>query len=137
MTDCIFCKIIDGSIPAKRIAESTNFLAFLDISPTALGHTLIVPKKHSTNLLDMPEFLGNECIEFTQRVGSAVMAAMKADGFHLVLNNGPAAGQAVPHTHFHIIPRKLHDDTRLFETHVPITPEQLEMVRQEIIKQVR
>jgi histidine triad (HIT) family protein len=137
MADCIFCKIIDGSIPSKKVAESTNFLAFLDINPTAAGHTLIVPKKHSTNLFDLPEFLGGEFLEFSQRVAAAVVAATKADGFHLNLNNGPAAGQVVFHTHFHIIPRKLHDGTRLFETHVPMTPEQLEVVRQEIIKCIR
>jgi len=136
MVDCIFCKIIEGTIPAKRIAESTNFIAFLDISPTVAGHTLLVPKKHSTNLLDMHEALGNEFLEFAQRVGTGVVAAMKAEGFNLVLNNGPAAGQAVFHTHFHLIPRKSHDDVRLFETHTALTPEQLEAVRQEIIRHI-
>lgn len=137
MVDCLFCKIIDGSIPAKRVAESTNFIAFLDISPAAAGHTLLVPKKHSTNLLDMHEALGNEFLEFAQRVGTGVIAAMKAEGFNLVLNNGPAAGQVVFHTHFHLIPRKMHDDVRLFETHTTLAQEQLEVIRQEIIRHVK
>jgi len=137
MNDCIFCKIVEGSIPAKKVAQSTNFMAFLDIAPNTPGHTLIIPKKHSTNFQDLPEFLGNEFVEFTQRVGAAVMAAMKADGYHLALNNGPAAGQVVFHTHFHIVPRKQGDSVRLFSSTTQLTPEQLATVQQEIMKHLR
>lgn len=137
MIDCVFCKIISGDIPSKKIAESTNFVAFLDIEPSVIGHTLIVPKQHSTSVMDMPEYLGNEFIEFTQRVASAIVITTKSDGFNLTHNNGAAAGQAVFHTHFHLIPRKNHDGYKFFETHVPMSSEQLEILRQQIIKNVQ
>ncbi len=137
MTDCIFCKIVSGDIHAYKIAESTNFIAFLDIQPSVIGHTLIIPKKHSTSVLDMPEYLGNEFIEFTQRVASAVIYTIKADGFNLTHNNGVAAGQAVFHTHFHLIPRKINDAYKFFESHTPMSQEQLEILRQQIIKNIQ
>lgn len=114
MTDCVFCKIVAGEIPAQKVAESTNFIAMLDIAPASIGHTLVIPKKHSTNLLDLPEYTGNELIEFVQRVATAVISATGDDGFNLVLNNGKSAGQVVFHTHFHIIPRKMGD-------HMPVS----------------
>lgn len=109
MTQCIFCKIVEGKLPAQKVAESKNFLAFLDIAPSSRGEVLIVPKKHSSNFLDLPEYYGNEFVEFTQRVANALVAALHADGFNILLNNGAAAGQAIFHTHFHIVPRKEHD----------------------------
>jgi len=109
MDDCIFCKIVAGEIPCQRLAESENWLAFLDISPVAEGHTLLIPKQHSTNVLDMPEYLGNELLEMAQRVGNAVVQAVKADGFNFTTNNGKAAGQEVFHVHFHLIPRREKD----------------------------
>jgi histidine triad (HIT) family protein len=136
MTDCLFCKIVEGEIPSLKIAESTNLLAFLDINPSSDGHTLIVPKKHSTNLLDLPEYSGNELLEFSQRVGNAVIAATGAEGFNFVLNNGPAAGQVVFHTHFHIIPRRPGDGIVRYEHKGDSSKEHLEQVRQGIIEKL-
>lgn len=113
MNDCIFCKIVRGDIAAERIAESPNFIAILDQFPSAAGHSLIIPKKHSTNLLDLPEYSGKEWLEFTQRVATGIVKALEADGFNLMLNNGAPAGQVVFHTHFHIIPRKKDDGLKV------------------------
>lgn len=107
--DCLFCNIIAGTIPAEKIAESENFIAFLDLFPASKGHTLIVPKQHNTDLLDFPSHLGQELLEFSQRIGSGVLAGVGAEGFNFVLNNGPAANQVVFHAHFHIIPRREGD----------------------------
>ena len=110
--DCIFCKIVRGEMPSARIYEDKEFLAFLDIAPVNLGHTLIVPKLHCNNFLDFPKAEETDLIEFIKKVANAVMKATKADGFNLGLNNGRAAGQIIDHAHFHIIPRFSNDGLR-------------------------
>jgi histidine triad (HIT) family protein len=109
MDECLFCKIVAGRESSYKIAESKNFVAFLNIFPATSAHTLIIPKSHATNLLDLPEHFGSELLEFSQRVAQAVMACVGADGFNFSLNNGVSAGQAIGHTHFHIVPRKRND----------------------------
>ena len=135
--DCLFCKIVGGEIPAERVAESTNFLAFLDVAPVTPGHTLIVPKGHATNLLELHEALGNELVAFTQRVAQALVAATAASGFNVVMNNGTCAGQAVPHAHLHVIPRKEGDgiSVRVGSNHRS-TPEERKAIRVRIIESI-
>lgn len=134
MADCIFCKIVMGEILSQRIAETTNFVAFLDIQPATDGHTVIVPRKHSKDLLDFSGHLGQELLELAQRLGQAVIAAMDAQGFNFTLNNGPAAGQTVSHTHFHIIPRR-EGDGAIGYRHTG-EPAALARVREAIVKQL-
>ena len=118
------------------IGESTNFIAFLDIAPNSEGHSLVVPKKHSTNLLDFPEYLGNELLEFTQRISTAIVAATNSDGFNFSLNNGSSAGQLVFHTHFHVIPRKQNDGVAIGK-HLSVTKEQLAATQKKIVQQLK
>jgi len=73
MDDCIFCKIAQGKIPAKKIAETNNFFAILDINPKAPGHTLIIPKKHFVTLLDIPNKLGEELLQLTKQISSEIL----------------------------------------------------------------
>ncbi len=103
--DCIFCKIIKGEIPSVKIYEDTNYLAFLDIQPNNPGHTLVVPKKHSRNIFDIEssDLLG--LYEIVKKISAAVKNGVSADGINITMNNEPAAGQIVFHTHTHIIPR--------------------------------
>jgi histidine triad (HIT) family protein len=105
MEDCIFCKIIRGEIPSSKVYEDEKTFAFLDISPINIGHTLIVPKKHSKNMLEDGDDDLKACIHAAKKVAKAVVKAVGADGFNLGVNTNEAAGQAVFHTHFHIIPR--------------------------------
>lgn len=109
MEDCLFCQIVNGEVPSQKIAESDSFYAFLDINPISRGHCLVVPKEHSENFLDLPSEHGKEFIEFAKTVATAVKETVDAEGFNLGLNNGPAAGQAVFHAHFHVIPRWTDD----------------------------
>lgn len=134
MDDCIFCKIVAGKIPCNKIGESTNFLAFLDIHPISEGHTLIVPKKHSTNMLDLPEYFGEELLEFSQRIAQQVVRAVHAEGFNLGVNNGSAAGQVVFHTHIHIIPRRAGDGLSTWPS-MDVTNEMLARTREKIVKE--
>lgn len=109
MTDCIFCKIIKGDIPCEKVYEDSKVLAFLDISPINKGHTLVIPKKHCTNLLDMPDDDLKHIAVVLKKVANAVKQAVGADGINLDMNNGSTTGQFVMHAHFHIIPRFSND----------------------------
>lgn len=104
--DCIFCKIVSGEIPAEEVYEDDNFIGFLDNNPETEGHTLIVPKKHFRNILDLPSTMGNELLEAIKKVSLKLIQEDKADGINVRINNEPSAGQIVFHTHVHVVPRK-------------------------------
>ena len=108
-SDCIFCKIIAGTIPAHVIHEDDAVLAFLDASPLAPGHVLIVPKGHYGLLTEMPEAVAASMMRILPELGKAAMAVAQAPGFNILLNNGSVAGQVVQHVHIHLIPRRPDD----------------------------
>lgn len=103
--DCPFCGIVAGEIPGRIVFESDDVTAFLDANPLAPGHTLVVPNDHHEQLVDLPEDLAREVFAALHRLTPAVEAAADAGGSNVAFNNGPAAGQEVPHLHGHIIPR--------------------------------
>ncbi|HLC79640.1 MAG TPA: HIT family protein [archaeon] len=111
--DCIFCKIIGGKLSSKKIYEDDYSLAFLDIYPTSKGHCLVIPKNHYATILEIPEFELAKLIRSVQKIGAASMKALRADGFNVLQNNKPAAGQVVNHLHFHIIPRFSGDGLKI------------------------
>ena len=126
MTDCLFCKIAAKEIPANIVYEDANWLAFLDIKPINLGHTLLIPKEHHENLFDLPESLLAEAGGLIQKIGKAIKDGTGADGFNLGMNNGAAAGQLVPHAHFHLIPRFANDGREHWNGKENISKEELE-----------
>jgi len=103
--DCVFCKIARKEIKVEVVYENDNFLAFPDAHPICKGHTLIIPKKHFSNLLDLPEILGSELLDAIKKVAE-IRLKSGAGGFNIIVNNGSAAGQAVMHSHLHLVPRK-------------------------------
>ncbi|MBD3355373.1 HIT domain-containing protein [Candidatus Woesearchaeota archaeon] len=105
MKDCIFCKMIEGKIPCNKIYEDKKTLAFLDINPINKGHTLVIPKEHSKNILDVNQKDLDDVSETVRKLAPKIKKAVKADGINIMSSNGEAAGQAVPHLHIHIIPR--------------------------------
>ncbi|MEJ0020963.1 MAG: HIT family protein [Candidatus Doudnabacteria bacterium] len=110
MEDCIFCKIINRQIPSDIIYEDDQTLAILDIRPVSRGHALVMPKKHTEDLLSATgEDLVNT-IKVTQKITRAVKDATGAIGMNVSTNNGAAAGQVIFHLHFHIIPRFGNDN---------------------------
>ena len=113
-SECIFCRIVNGDIPCARVYEDDAVLAFLDLGPMTRGHTLVVPRKHCESLLDFPAEEAPALISALQKVGSAVMRAVGAQGFHVLQNNFPAAGQTVFHLHWHVIPRTEGDGMALW-----------------------
>jgi len=107
--DCIFCRMVAGRIPVARVYEDEIVLAFLDIGPISDGHTLVIPKQHFEKLHDCPPELLGQVASRLGRIAGAVAAAMNADGYNLLCNNGRAAGQLIEHLHFHIVPRNVGD----------------------------
>ncbi len=108
MTDCIFCKIIEGEIPSHKVYEDENTLAFLDVNPTSKGHTLVVPKKHVETIDQASEM--NYMWDTLVKVSQAVEEAFNPGGLNISQNNGEIAGQEVMHMHFHITPRYTGDE---------------------------
>lgn len=101
----IFSKIVEGEIPCEHVAESENFLAFLDIAPVSQGHTLIIPKEEFKDFHEFPQKLAQEWVLFTQEVMGLLTKKLSCNGINIGMNNGSAAGQVVFHQHTHIIPR--------------------------------
>ena len=111
--DCVFCKIVSGEIPAKRIYENENFFSILDANPIVDGHSLIISKKHFETILNMPKNLSPKLLDCIKKTSLKIMDEKKAEGFNIVNNTFKAAGQIVKHVHFHIIPRKKDDGVKL------------------------
>lgn len=101
----IFAKILRGEIPAYKVYEDTQTLAFMDVMPQSDGHTLVIPRAAAETLFDLSTEELQSLIAVTQRIAIAAKRAFHADGMTLMQFNGSAAGQTVPHVHFHVIPR--------------------------------
>lgn len=120
-TDCVFCKIVAGEIPTDIVYQDEHTLAFLDIQPSATGHTLVIPKKHAESIFDVDEVTLARTMETVRKVAPAVRDGAEAKGVHINSNHGAAAGQIVFHLHFHILPR--HDRSEFeFWGHREFTP---------------
>lgn len=109
MKDCIFCKIVRGELPATKVYEDKDTLAFLDINPVNIGHVLVIPKGHHANIFEIPEKDLLDVVRTVKKVSHAVKKGLQADGINVTINNEPAAGQVVFHLHIHIIPRTVND----------------------------
>ena len=104
--DNLFAKILRGEIPAVKVCEDADTLAFMDLFPQSRGHTLIVPKNvEARNFLDLPANRVAPLMAVVQRLAKAVDKALKPDGIVVTQFNGAPAGQTIFHLHFHIIPR--------------------------------
>jgi histidine triad (HIT) family protein len=109
MSDCVFCKIRDGQLPAMKVWEDEQTLCFMDINPLTPGHCLVVSKPHAATIFDATEEDLQAAVTTTKRVAMALLQALKPDGLNLLQANGAAAFQSVPHFHFHLIPRWTKD----------------------------
>lgn len=112
---CIFCNIIEGAIPSSKVYEDDNVLAILDLSQTTLGHTIVMPKKHYDNFLEMPQDEYANLMAKVQEVAKLVTTKLNAKGCNILINTNEVAGQTIMHTHVHIIPRYDENDTVKFE----------------------
>ena len=105
----IFARIIRGELPAIKIYEDEQVLAFMDIMPQADGHVLVIPKTPAITLLDMSAEAAAYTIQVVQKIANAMKTGLNVDGIVLMQLSGAAAGQTVPHVHFHLIPSSIHE----------------------------
>jgi histidine triad (HIT) family protein len=134
--DCIFCKIVDGKIPARKITETAKSLAFLDAFPLTKGHTLVIPKKHYVKIQDMSTDENADLFEIVR------ILTGKMEGFApsslVAIHNGKESGQEVPHVHVHIIPRNIDDSVgpvhSMFSQKPRITNDEFDLIAEKLRK---
>ena len=102
---CIFCQIVEGTTPSYKVYEDEHTLAFLDIAPMTDGHVLLITKHHQQFMEDLPKDLYNALFNTLKSLVRPIQAAFDAPASNIFINNGPNAGQIIPHVHIHIIPR--------------------------------
>lgn len=136
MNQCIFCKIINKEIPGQILFENEHVLAFLDISQTTKGHTLVIPKKHAEDVFSMSEEDMCHIFSVVPKLANALKTTFNADGMNIVNNNKPVAGQTVFHYHVHLIPRYSTEDSfqiNYTNNMSKYTPESLATLKGEVL----
>ena len=108
--DCIFCKIVAGTVPCFKVYESTSVLAFMDINPLSEGHVLVIPKMHAANVWEIDETSIRDTAAAARMVSLGMRKVLSLDSMSLIQSNGTGALQSVDHFHFHLVPRKVGDD---------------------------
>jgi histidine triad (HIT) family protein len=121
--DCIFCQIVAGNLPAQIIREDERTIAFMDINPATRGHALVIPRRHSTDLLEVPPEDLAATLSCAQAVAGRMFERLGADGVNLLNSCREAAWQTVFHFHVHVIPRYRDDPLKLPWTPRPGEPE--------------
>ena len=127
--NCIFCKIANGEIPSTTLYEDEDFRVIRDLGPATRGHALLLPKNHFANLFELDDETAQKAILVAKKMAGKMKAALGADGFNLVQNNGEAAGQTVFHFHMHLIPRYENDNAGILWEPGETTPEDMAEVK--------
>jgi len=134
MQDCLFCKIAAKTIPSQVIYEDDHTFAFLDIMPHAPGHTMVIPKYHAPNVLELPDGEVAPLFLAVKKVAELLSKKLKADGITIGINQGRASGQEVDHLHVHLMPRWHGDGGSAIQSAVKNVPkESLEEIRKKIL----
>lgn len=128
----IFTKIVNGEIPAYKVAEDDNFLAFLDISPVAKGHTLVISKKEVDYLFDLDDELYTGLQQFAKRVAIGLKKAIPCEKVGVLV-----MGLEVPHAHIHLVPMQLETDLLNFSNKKKFTPEEFQEIAKNISKNIQ
>jgi len=132
----LFLKISRREIPSACVYEDAHFFAFLDIQPCNKGHVLVIPKTYSRNIFDIDSHTFGDLSKVVHMLARAVRKATGASGVNIVMNNEPAAGQEVFHTHVHIIPRFENDHVFSPPRHTTYTEGEMDTLAEEIQKHV-
>lgn len=111
--NCIFCKIAAGEIPSATLYEDDDFRVILDIEPASKGHALIIPKEHYANLYELDDELAAKAMVLAKKIITKLTDILECDGYNVLQNNGPAAGQTVFHFHMHLVPRYKNDNVKI------------------------
>ena len=108
--NCIFCRVVNGDEKADVIYEDEIVMAFMDIAPVNPGHVLVIPKEHYVSAVSIPEQVAGRMFYIASRVAVACKRILDTDGFNMHLADGFCAGQEIPHSHIHLIPRSIDDN---------------------------
>lgn len=131
---CIFCKILNKEIPSYKVYEDDDFYAMLDISQATPGHTLVLPKKHITNVFDLPDDLASKMLIVVKKVANILKNKLNVNDVNILNNSGELAGQTVMHLHIHVIPRYSKDEICLSPVEHEYNKSLLEEVYSKICK---
>ena len=132
MTETLFTKIINGDIPSYKIAENEQFYAFLDISPVAVGHTLVVPKKPVDYIFDLEDQMLADLMVYAKKIAKAIEAVVPCARIGIAV-----VGLEVPHTHIHLIPINDVGDIDFKKKRVELSHEKMSQVAKEIADKLK
>ncbi|MDD3394677.1 MAG: HIT family protein [Anaerotignum sp.] len=132
MSDCIFCKIINGEIPSATIYEDEEFKAILDRFPANEGHVLILPKQHSANIFDIDSQQAGRLFVLATKIAREMKNILGFEHLNVMQNNGTVAGQTVFHFHLHLIPRYENDGITIAYHPMDLTDAQIEDMRKKL-----
>jgi histidine triad (HIT) family protein len=124
-SDCIFCKIVAGELPATIVAEDEHTLSFMDINPATMGHALVIPRRHATDLIEIEPAELQAVAVAAQRLARRMQQTLGVDGVNLINSCGEAAWQTVFHFHVHVVPRYEGDPLKLPWVPAPGEPEEI------------
>ena len=131
MSACIFCKIVKGEIPAYKVAEDENYLAFLDIFPVTQGHTLVIPKKEVDYLFDLDDELYTGLQLFAKKIALGLKKAIPCEKVGVLV-----LGLEVPHAHIHLVPMQNEGDLLNFSQKKKFTPEEFQEITKLIASKI-
>lgn len=134
MDSCIFCKLANGEIPSKTLYEDEDFRVILDLGPATKGHALILPKRHSADLYELPDETAAKVMVLAKKMAAKMTEKLQCDGFNIIQNNGETAGQTVMHYHLHLIPRYQDDGQKILWKPTEVSQEELEQTQNRILQ---
>jgi histidine triad (HIT) family protein len=130
--DCIFCKIVAGELPARKVDEDEHTISFMDISPWTRGHALVIPREHTRNIWEAPPEVLEQTIVAAQRLAKKARDRLGCDGVNILNSTEAAAWQTVFHLHVHVIPRYEDDPLQLPGSPQDPGDEELDKVAEEL-----
>nr|MDO8118603.1 HIT domain-containing protein [Candidatus Sigynarchaeota archaeon] len=134
MSDCIFCKILDGTIPSRTVFKNENVVAFLDINPATPGHTLVIPRVHFSSMIDGNADLVANVYKGVKDVVMLLKNRLDCSGFNILTNQGKDAGQVIDHFHVHVIPRSKSDKIRFLPPENKLSDTEMDALHKKITK---
>ena len=132
MDNFIFCKIIAGEIPSAVVFEDEEFKAILDRFPGNIGHVLVLPKKHYSNIFDIDEDVAGRLFRLATKIAKNMKEVLGFEAMNVVQNNGSLAGQTVHHFHLHLIPRYENDKVQIKWEQLDLTDEQIAEIQNKL-----
>jgi histidine triad (HIT) family protein len=130
--DCVFCKILNGTIPSRKFYEDDSTIAILDINPASPGHALVLPRQHFKTIMDGGQDVVASTFLTVKRVAELVKNRLNCDGLNIMVNQGREAGQVIDHFHVHVVPRYKGDNIHIIPPDRKMSDEQLDEILEKL-----